>query len=125
MGTLQKVTPRSTLYGHAMACPYVRMARGIFIPSGGPKAHGNSPENHPPLDIVQARHGVPLRENGEGDFHSLGWAEGPWALGADARRFQIVGNGPHAEESHLRLDWAPKGSEVVKEGTLELIARLL
>ena len=45
---------------------------GIFIPSGGPKAHASSPENHPPLDIVGARHGVPLRQDGEGIFNRSG-----------------------------------------------------
>ena len=37
-------------------------------------------------------------------------------LGTDARRLQIVGNSPHAEECHLRLNRVPKGPELVMKG---------
>jgi hypothetical protein len=53
--------------------------------SGGPQAHGYSPENHP-NHVIPAKAGIqflpdmdPRFRGGDGkDFHFLGWAKGPW-----------------------------------------------
>jgi hypothetical protein len=122
----------------------------IFIPSGGPQAHGNSVETHviaakagihrlrPPLSRGRQGWGFSFPRVGRrpmetpskltsfprkrestafgprfrggdkgGDFHSLGWAAGPWKLRRNSRHSRESGNPPA---------WAPAFAGVTRVG---------